>query len=66
MLAALTLELWSRLARSSWGALISFLRQPPRERLFAVIVILVLLVDFGIPLLTLGCMSWGHCPFLHP
>lgn len=66
MLAALVLELSRRVRRMLAAAFVTFVRQRPRERLLAVVVILAVIVDFAIPLLALGCMSWGHCPLLHP
>lgn len=66
MLAALALEFSIRLRRMLWAALVIFAAQSPREKLFAIVVLVVVAIDFGIPIVTFGCLSWGHCPFLHP
>ncbi len=58
MLTALTLELTLRVWRAT---LIAFLDKTPRERLFAVVVIVALIIDLAIPVVTFGCLGFGGC-----
>lgn len=66
MLTALAIQAGIRLRRAAREITLSFLAQTPREKLLAIAVVVAMLVDFGIPLLALGCLSYGRCPVLHP
>lgn len=64
MLPVLLLRLETR--RAARATLTAILHQTPRQLLFTALVVCGVLIDFAIPLLALGCLSWGHCPILHP
>lgn len=66
MLPVLLLYAADAAPRRLRSAKVAVLRQTPRQFLVAVVVILAVAIDFAIPLLTLGCLSIGGCPVLHP
>ncbi len=48
------------------AALTTILHQTPRQLLIAAVIVGGVVIDFAIPLLALGCLSYGRCPVLHP